>query len=145
MIPTSDFFNKLAKHIDEIYFPTVTKHTNKECATVHYAIELFNNGCLTYHELVKRLAKACNEETDVIHSITKQYIVDFGGYIYNEVEALNNFASKFGMVVNVFYQEDRRRKSTYFLTLGGTSISPQLDYNGINNFLLGWNSCVNKQ
>ena len=142
MRTVSDFFNKLAFTIDNIYFPTVTKHTNKECAAVHYAIELFNNGCLTYHELVKRLAKNCNEKKDIIHSITKKYIEDFDGYIYDEVDSLSNFASKFGMVVNVYYPNDNRKKKSYYLTLNNTSVSPNLDYDGINNFLLGWSKCV---
>lgn len=83
MKTVEEFFNKLAKEIDKTYFPDVVYyHDNKKCALVHYAIELFNNGCLTYHELVKRLAKNCNEKTEVIHSIVSQYIEDFEGYTY---------------------------------------------------------------
>ena len=57
MKTVDDFFNKLAKHIDDIYFPTVKYyHDDKNCAKVHYAIELFNNSCLTYNKLIDRLA-----------------------------------------------------------------------------------------
>lgn len=77
----NDFFNKLAKELGEKYFPTVKYYRdNKDCTAVHYALELFNNGCLTYHELIKRLAKSCRETEANIHAIVSKYIKDFEGY-----------------------------------------------------------------
>jgi len=52
-------------------------------------------------------------------------------------QALQNFADNFGLEVNDYLSNDRRKKQKYFLTKNGTSISPKLDYNGINHFLLG--------
>ena len=48
-----DFFNKLAVELDKIYFPEVKYYRdNEDCTKVHYAIELFNNGCLTYDDFI---------------------------------------------------------------------------------------------
>ena len=55
----------------------------------------------------------------------------------NKKQALQNFADNFGLKVNDYLPNDRRKKQKYFLTKNGTSISPKLDYNGINHFLLG--------
>ncbi len=83
MKKVNDFYNKLAIEIDSTYFPNLSCYRDsKECSLSHYDIELFNNGCLTYHELVKRLAKNCKEKKVVIHSIVSKYIEDFDGYVY---------------------------------------------------------------
>ena len=77
----SNFFNKLAQDIDKKYFPTVKYYRDdKDCTAVHYSIELFNNGALTYPKLIKRLAKSCKDTESNIHAIVKNYIEDFEGY-----------------------------------------------------------------
>jgi len=70
-----DFFNKLAIEIDKKYFPDVKYYgDDKNCAAVHYSIELFNNGCLTYENLIKRLSKSCKTTTDEIKLIVDKFI-----------------------------------------------------------------------
>ena len=56
-------------------------------------------------------------------------------------EALQNFANNFGMKVHVKWNEDKRRKTTFFLEEGNETISPCLDYNGLNCFMLGYLRC----
>ena len=60
-----------------------------------------------------------------------------------EVEALSNFANKFNMDVRVWFVTDKRKNNLYYLVLDGVLISPNLDYNSMNHFLLGWDRCVN--
>jgi hypothetical protein len=79
----TDFFNKVATEIDKTYFPNVKYYRDDEnCTKVHYSLELFNNGCLTYRQLIGRLAKSCNETTENIHKIVENYVVSFGSYQY---------------------------------------------------------------
>jgi hypothetical protein len=63
---------------------------------------------------------------------------------HNEKEALQNFANNFQMKVHTRTYEDKRKKPTYFLEQGNETISPCLDYTGLNNFLLGYLKCSNK-
>jgi len=72
----SDFFNKLASEIDKTYFPNVKYYRDdKNCTKVHYAIELFNNGCLTYQKLIKKLSLACKDTETNIETIVSKYII----------------------------------------------------------------------
>lgn len=85
MIHTVDnFYNKLAEEIREIYFSGKTVHETHDAnhRAANYAIELFNNGCLTYRQLVGRLAKSCNATTAEVHSVVERHIVSFGSYRY---------------------------------------------------------------
>lgn len=71
----TDFFNKTASDIDKKYFPDVKYYRdNKDCEAVHYALELFNNGCLTYKKLLTKLAKSCNDTVENIKTIVDKYI-----------------------------------------------------------------------
>ena len=77
----NDFFNRLAKEIDKKYFPSVKYYRDdKNNANVHYAIELFNNGALTYDKLISNLSKNCKDTKKTIHNIVKRHIDDFGDY-----------------------------------------------------------------
>jgi len=79
-----DFFNKVASELDKTYFPTVKFYRDSEdCAKVHYNLELFSNGCLTYTELISRLSLRCNDTKLNIHAIVSKYVTDFNGYIYS--------------------------------------------------------------
>lgn len=70
------FFNKLAQEIDKKYFPNVKYYRDdKNDAAVHYAVELFNNGCLTYEKLIKKLCRHCNDTEENIKPIVDQFIV----------------------------------------------------------------------
>lgn len=84
MIHTTDnFFNKVAADIRAKYFPKVKFYRDdKKCTLATYTIELFNNGCLTYRQLIARLAKQCNDSTANIHALVENHIVSFGSYIY---------------------------------------------------------------
>ena len=59
--------------------------------------------------------------------------------IMNELEALQNAADKCGLVIHEWHHLDRRKKiKHYFATKDGISISPSLDYEQLNFFLLGY-------
>lgn len=59
----------------------------------------------------------------------------------NELEALQNAASVSNLVINENFTQDKRVKiKKYFATLNGLSVSPTLEYNLMNHFLLGWNN-----
>lgn len=63
----------------------------------------------------------------------------------NEVEALQNFATRLELKVNVWEQNDKRKKPTYYLTNDKrATISPKLDYNTLNHFMLGYSVGFNK-
>jgi hypothetical protein len=71
-----NFFNKVVQELDSTYFPTVKYYRdNANCTKVHYATELFNNGCLTYDNYIKRLAKACNDKKTNIEKIINKYLI----------------------------------------------------------------------
>lgn len=58
-----------------------------------------------------------------------------------QTEALQNFATTLGLTVHIRYFEDKRKQPKYFLCLNYISISPLLDYNSLNNFMLGFSRC----
>jgi len=72
----TDFFNKVASEIDKKYFPDVTYYRDdKNCTKVHYSLELFSNGCLTYDELIGRLVKVCKDTEVNIKLIVDRFIL----------------------------------------------------------------------
>jgi len=78
IVMVSDWFNSFLGEIDAKYFPNVKYYRDDENDTkVHYAAELFNNGVITYATFVKRLAKACNDTHENIHSILFKYISSY--------------------------------------------------------------------
>ncbi len=83
MIHTKDFY-KVAEDIQVAYFPNVNHGytENKDYHAMKYAVELFNNGCLTYRQLISKLAKCCNDTTEKLHSIVEKHIISFGEYRY---------------------------------------------------------------
>ena len=84
IIIVTDFFNKLAGEVDKKYFPEVKYYRdNKNTEKIHYAIELFNNGCLTYTKLIQKLSDSCSETKESIHKIVSNYIEDFGDFKYS--------------------------------------------------------------
>ena len=60
--------------------------------------------------------------------------------IKNELNALQNMANSIGIGAEVkeIFSNDQRKPSKYVLTLLGTIISPSLDYNTLNHFILGY-------
>jgi len=72
----NNFYNKLTRELDGKYFPTVEYYRdNKKCTNVHYAVELFNNGCLTYTKLISKLSIACNDTKENIEAIVYKYVI----------------------------------------------------------------------
>lgn len=60
-----------------------------------------------------------------------------------EIEALQNAANDLGIEIRTKYQEDRRRSiNKYFAMYKGNSVSPVLDYDQMNYFLLGWRNAI---
>ena len=59
----------------------------------------------------------------------------------NELTALQNFANKFDLKVKLYFEQDKRKKTKFMLTNQDTIISPKLNYDNMNHFLLGINSC----
>lgn len=60
-----------------------------------------------------------------------------------ETEALQNFATRLNLIVCRFWEEDKRKKTIkYFLAKDGQSISPQLNYEQLNIFMLGYSRCT---
>ena len=84
MIHISNDFFKVSSIIKTKYFPEVVHRVTKNDKYYNaiYAIELFNNGCLTYRQLMSKLSKACNDTTFNINSIVETFIVSFGEYRY---------------------------------------------------------------
>lgn len=78
-----DFFNKAAQALDKKYYPEVKYYRDNENTTkIHYALERFNNGVLTYTKLIDIIAKACKDTKKNIHAIVSQYIKTFGDFEY---------------------------------------------------------------
>jgi len=83
MKTVDDFFNKVCQEIDKTYFPEVKYYRdNKNTTKIHHAVELFNNGVLTYNHLIKHLSINTKETKENIHKIVSKYITDFEGYTY---------------------------------------------------------------
>ena len=61
-----------------------------------------------------------------------------------EFQSLQNFASTLNLTVHKFYPEDCRKKVQYFLCKDSVSISPKLDFMGLQHFMLGY-MASNKQ
>ena len=56
-----------------------------------------------------------------------------------EIQALQNVANDLELFVHEKFEQDKRKTTKkYFLTLNGTSVSPVLDYENMNAFLMGW-------
>jgi hypothetical protein len=67
-------FNGLVTELDSTCFPQVKYyHDNKDAQKMHYACELFNNGCLSLQEITKRLAKIVKETEEKIEQIILKY------------------------------------------------------------------------
>ena len=60
-----------------------------------------------------------------------------------EIDFLQFAANDLGLVINERFTQDKRIKTkTYFATFNGTCVSPTLDYNQLNHFLLGWRNAL---
>ena len=56
-----------------------------------------------------------------------------------EIQALQNAANNIECFVHQKHDTDKRKTlKKYFLTQNGVTVSPILDYNQLNHFILGW-------
>ena len=64
-----------------------------------------------------------------------------------QLEALNNAVVSMNLegleVLQYILHDDRKKIGKFFLRLNGTSISPILNYNEMNNFILGMGTMQN--
>ena len=67
-------YNGLVAELDTTYFPQVKYyHDNKHTQNIHYACELFNNGCLTLGKLTDKLVKETKDTAENIEKIILKY------------------------------------------------------------------------
>lgn len=60
-----------------------------------------------------------------------------------ELQALQNSADDLGLTVHQKYINDKRKTiGLYFANKGNETVSPVLDYEQLNHFLLGWRKCL---
>jgi hypothetical protein len=56
-----------------------------------------------------------------------------------ELKALQNAANDLNLTIREFYQQDKRKTiNKFYACSGNISISPVLDYDELNHFLLGY-------
>lgn len=80
---SENFFNKVAIDVQSKYFPQVKYYwENENLVKAKYAIELFNNGCLTYRQLISRVSKQVKDTTFNVHQLVSKHITSFGSYDY---------------------------------------------------------------
>ena len=54
-------------------------------------------------------------------------------------QALQNAASNVNLTIHLYFQQDKRKTVPYFYaTKNGTSVSPRLNYENMQSYLLGW-------
>ena len=60
-----------------------------------------------------------------------------------EINALQNAANGIGIVIHEKIEQDKRKTIIrFFAAYNGVSVSPVLDYEQMNHFLLGWIKCT---
>ncbi len=60
-----------------------------------------------------------------------------------ELQALQNAASGLSLDIIEMYQEDKRKKvKKYIAKIRNAIVSPELTYNQMNHFLLGWRKAL---
>lgn len=83
MKAVDDFHNKVCHEIDKTYFPEVKfYHDNKNTIKIHYDVECFSNGVLTYPKLISKLSTHTKDTKENIHKIVSKYIKDWDGFTY---------------------------------------------------------------
>jgi hypothetical protein len=59
-----------------------------------------------------------------------------------ELEALQNATMDLGLIVHINHFDYCRKKPKFYVQLGIESISPVLDYDKMNHFLLGYRRAI---
>ena len=63
-----------------------------------------------------------------------------------ELESLQNAANRIGLTIHKRFTDDKRKTvKMYFAQKGNETVSPTLDYEQLNHFLLGWTKGVNSK
>jgi len=61
-----------------------------------------------------------------------------------EIQSLQNAAKDLNLTIYEKYFEDKRKAiKKYFVNRGQETVSPVLDYEQLNCFLLGWRKAIN--
>lgn len=56
-----------------------------------------------------------------------------------EIQSLQNFGDTLGLKIHQKFVQDRRATiKKYYATLNGSSVSPVLDFEQLNCFMIGW-------
>lgn len=83
MILVDDFFNKVVKELDVTYFPQVVYyHDNKHTQRIHYACELFSNGCISLTSFIGKLVKETKDKAENIINLISKYICNYDSVIH---------------------------------------------------------------
>lgn len=64
--------------------------------------------------------------------------------IEQQRQGLQNFADRFGFTIGLYVQNDNRKNTLFFVNDGRCTISPNMDYNNTNHFLLGYLRATDK-
>lgn len=60
-----------------------------------------------------------------------------------EFQSLQNAANDLNLIIHEKLQDDKRKKvKMYFAQNGNKTVSPVLDYDNLNHFLLGWRNAL---
>jgi len=59
-----------------------------------------------------------------------------------EITALQNAANDLCLVIVEKHEQDKRKMKRYFATKSVQCVSPVLDYEQMNHFLLGWRKAL---
>ena len=60
-----------------------------------------------------------------------------------EIQALQNAANDLNLTIYEKPTQDKRKTvKLYFANRGNETVIPNLDYENLNHFLLGWRNCV---
>ena len=61
-----------------------------------------------------------------------------------ELQALQNAGNRINLTIREYLEEDKRKTVQRYFAVDkfGNGVSPVLDYNTLNHFLLGWINCV---
>lgn len=61
-----------------------------------------------------------------------------------EIQSLQNAADDLGLIIYEKLTQDKRKTiKNYFAQKGSQTVSPVLDYENLNHFLLGWRKAKN--
>ena len=61
----------------------------------------------------------------------------------SQLQSLQNFGNSLNLkIVEKFTSDKRKSVKKYFAIIDGVKTSPVLDYQGMNNFMLGWLSAT---